>query len=360
MTSYFITGGAGFIGTALSKSLVSEGNRVTVYDNFLPQVHGSADAKLQELRAFGISVVKGDVVDGEKLRAAVRGANPDVIFHLAAETGTGQSYLEPAHYTKVNTTGTANLIEAIRKAGPPVLKVILSGTRAVYGEGGCVYQDGRPAAPAPRSAEDLERGDFQVKDIHGTILRPISSCALTCPPRPKSIYASSKLMQEHLLTQGFWGTETSVSILRLQNVYGPGQSTSNPYTGVLSIFANLMAQGQTPDIYEDGIITRDFVFIDDVVRAFIQAANVHQDQQTILDIGSGEGITIMKVAQQMMRQNGLNESTLRCGGQYRPGDIRHAVANIESSAKILGWRPQVKLVDGLSQINLSVSGDERS
>ncbi|MFN3210775.1 MAG: NAD-dependent epimerase/dehydratase family protein, partial [Roseovarius sp.] len=229
----FITGGAGFIGSRLALALGSDAE-VTVYDNFHPQAHDGNPENRERVAAAGVTVVDGDVRDPEALGAAIAAADPTVVYHLAAETGTGQSFDLPARYSDVNVMGTAHLIEAIRAKGARVGRVIVAGSRSVYGEGAYLDAAGRPAMAVERDPARMAAGDFTVRDASGAVLTPTPTTA-ACPVAPASVYASSKLMQEYMLSQCFWGTDVAVGILRLQNVYGPGQSMNNPYTGVLSI-----------------------------------------------------------------------------------------------------------------------------
>jgi dTDP-L-rhamnose 4-epimerase len=345
----FVTGGAGFIGSRLSVLLAGQGARVTVYDNFHPQAHrGNTDARAVLAKA-GVTVVEGDVCDAADLRAALAASGADVVYHLAAETGTGQSFDLPVRYNAVNVMGTAQLIEAIRAVGPSVRRVILAGSRSVYGEGACLDASGRLTPAAERLPADMARGDFDPKDRHGNALTPVPTNA-DCTVAPASIYASTKLMQEFLLKQAFWGTAVSVGILRLQNVYGPGQSLNNPYTGVLSIFCRQIQEGKVLNIFEDGRITRDFVLVDDVAAAFAAMATIAEMPQDILDIGSGEAATIVEVARKLLVLLGGDADRLRITGDFRPGDIRHAVADISAARDRLGWRPQHSLDDGLARL----------
>lgn len=348
--SVFITGGAGFIGSRLALDFVRSGAQVTVYDAFHPQVESIARANAANLKAAGVTVIEGDVRNIDTLTAALNSAAASVVYHLAAETGTGQSFDLPARYCDVNVTGTAVLIEAIRAARTPVDRVILAGSRAVYGEGACLTADGTPTAAVARRPADLKAGDFSPKDAFGNTLTPAATCAQTCPVAPASVYASTKLMQEYLLQQGFWGTDTEVGILRLQNVYGPGQALDNPYTGVLSIFARQIDEGRTLSIYEDGEIVRDFVLVDDVVTAFVQMGLVDRLPKRILDIGSGTASTILDVARAMLEIMGQRTDKFKITGAFRPGDIRFALADIRPAKEDLTWSPRHSLKDGLESL----------
>ena len=231
LSNILITGGAGFIGKRLALSLRSVGHTVAVFDNLQPQVHPEPEKTTAELKEAGVRFTFGDVLDIDAVTEAIVEAKAEIVVHLAAETGTGQSYDIPAHYCDVNVTGTARLIEAIRIArtkGVGMRRVVLAGSRAVYGEGACRDAEGREVTAVPRLSADLATGDFAPKDAQGRTLEPIASCAATTVPAPASIYASTKLMQEYLLRQGLEQSGIEATILRLQNVYGAGQSLHNP------------------------------------------------------------------------------------------------------------------------------------
>ncbi|MGV6800559.1 MAG: NAD-dependent epimerase/dehydratase family protein [bacterium] len=340
-----ITGGAGFIGSRLANQL-KENNKISVLDNFLEQVHGP-DGQPNEF-LDGVDIIRGDVRDEKTVFDAIQATNPEIIYHLASETGTGQSFDEPSRYNAVNVMGTSHLVEGVRQHGPNVSRIILAGSRSVYGEGACVDKNNNPTMAVERSATDMKKGDFLPKSVDGRVLTPVPSSAKT-PVAPASIYASTKLFQEYLLRQAFWGTDIDVGILRLQNVYGAGQSLNNPYTGVISIFTNQIREGKTLNIYEDGIITRDFVYVDDVVNAFSQIGLIDDCPEEIIDIGSGEAATILDMAKSLLRKLGEPEDKYNITGDFRAGDIRYAVADINDAEKLLGWRPQITLDQGLDK-----------
>ena len=337
-----ITGGAGFIGSRLTRALASAGASVVIFDNLLEQVHGPAP----ELDLAG-ELIRGDVRDAAALSAAVQHARPDIVYHLAAETGTGQSADEPSRYAAVNVVGCANLIEALKALDTPPQRVVLAATRAVYGEGAYVDADGLTFAPEPRSVEAMAKGVFDLFDAQGRVLTPAATNE-TLPPRPGSVYGSTKLMQEYLLQQT--PAPWDVVVLRLQNVYGPGQSLRNPYTGVLSIFCQQAMAGQTLQIYEDGEIYRDFIFVDDVVAAFVAAARRQEAGGLLFNIGSGEASSILAAADMILEDLGLVDQGRRISGAYRAGDIRHAVADVTRAHAELGWSAQVPFRDGVRQL----------
>lgn len=349
MSNVLITGGAGFIGSRLAARLVAQGDNVAVLDNLHPQVHSNAAATVQALRQSGITLHEGDIRDADAIARALERSGAEVVVHLAAETGTGQSFDLPARYCDTNVSGTALLIEAIRAARSKVVRVLLAGSRAVYGEGACVDAEGHAVVPVPREDRHMKAGDFMPKDREGRSLRPVPTSSLR-PATPNSIYASTKLMQEYLLQQGFWNSGVDVGILRLQNVYGPGQSLNNPYTGVLSIFASQLMQGRQLNIFEDGEITRDFVYVDDVVDAFVRLRNADRCPSDILDVGTGRGVTILEVARIMLRVLGLPGDRVRVSGDYRPGDIRYAVADVSRAQDVLGWHARTSVDAGIEAL----------
>jgi len=341
-----ITGGAGFIGSRLTRQL-SVQHDVWVLDSLHPQVHGP-DAVMPTF-APNVRAFVGDVRDEAMVAHVMRHAQPQVIYHLAAETGTGQSHDELVRYCEVNVTATARLIDAARHHAPGLHQIILAGSRAVYGEG--LYNDamGARVVPDARLGTALDGGDFEIRDVAGTALTPQATDEATTPS-PSSVYASTKLMQEYLIVQAAARATWKGTILRMQNVYGPGQSLRNPYTGVLSIFCSQLRAGKKLDIYEDGDIVRDFVFVDDVVQAFVLALGTTVPHGTIVNIGSGRASTILGVAQQLMALLGVDKTSYAISGRWRPGDIRHAVADISRAQQLLGWTPGVSLEQGLERL----------
>lgn len=349
-TRIFITGGAGFIGSRLVKALLAADSttRIWVYDNLHPQVHGQNTERppLPE----GVEFSLGDVACKSSLEKAVVEAQPDLVYHLAAETGTGQSYDEPSRYCSVNVLGTTNLIEALRKVGH-VKRVVLAASRAVYGEGAYIDAHGNEYVGLARDSDRMASGDFTVPLSPTAKLpaRPAPSHA-GLAPAPASIYASTKLMQEYLLTQGGEGAAWTAAILRFQNVYGPGQSLNNPYTGVLSIFARQLLSGKRLAIFEDGQIARDFAFVDDVVNALVLSGGAAIPHGHVIDVGSGKAVSILEMAQLLMRELGVSTDSYEITGQYRIGDIRHACADLKNAATFLKWAPEVTIEEGAKRL----------
>ncbi len=355
-----ITGGAGFIGSRTVRQLTQSVNqsvnqpdaasspvKIWVLDSLHAQVHGES-AQPPEFSG-NVTFVKGDVCDRPLLTDLLTEAQPTIIIHMAAETGTGQSMDEISRYCQVNVMGTAILLEAIAQTHIPLKRFILMSSRAVYGEG--AYWDTierKTVVPPPRHVEDLQAGRFD-PIIPGLRLNTAPTSEST-PPAPSSIYASTKLMQEHLVQQAGAAADWKATLFRFQNVYGPGQSLKNPYTGVLSIFSAQILQGKTLNLYEDGKIGRDFVFVDDVVNSLVLACQVDVPHGSIINIGSGKMTTILEVAQILLRLYGKSPGAYEITGDFRVGDIRHAVADIQIAERLLGWKPQVAIEDGLAKL----------
>lgn len=337
-----ITGGAGFIGSRLGRALAARGAEVLAFDNLHPQVHGHAPS-----REIGVPLVVADIRDRSALEGAVRQSRPTIVVHLAAETGTGQSADEPARYTEVNVVGTATLIEVLRQAAAPPKRLVLASTRAIYGEGAYADPSGQLRIPPPRRSSDMAAGRFGLFDERGAEMRPLPTPE-SVPVAPASVYGSSKLMQEYLLQQacGPW----SNAILRLQNVFGPGQSLRNPYTGVLSIFCQQALEGRQLEIYEDGEIGRDFVYVDDVVDAFVRACGSADAAGRIINVGTGQVTGIGQAASRILALLGIPADRMRVSGAFRPGDVRHAVADIGLARSLLGWSPAVPFEQGVANL----------
>lgn len=293
-----ITGGAGFIGQRLAARL-SGCQPVVVFDSLHPQVHGELPVHVEFPQ--GVTFVRGDVRDRAALHSVVATYKPRVIYHLAAEAGTGQSFDEVGRYCQVNVLGTSNLVEAIRAVKGEVSRVVLASSRAVYGEGPYADSSGQVRIAAPRRHEAMTSGDFQVRSGPGGEALSQVPTRAEYGVGPSSIYGSTKLMQEYLLQQASVGSSWETSVLRFQNVYGPGQSLRNPYTGVLSIFCAKLAAGEDLEIFEDGQIVRDFVFVDDVVSALVAAGSPEVSVPNVpVDIGSGTSATILDVARVLL------------------------------------------------------------
>ncbi|MEZ0355524.1 NAD-dependent epimerase/dehydratase family protein [Mycobacterium sp. SA01] len=335
-----ITGGAGFIGSALARRLVEAGYHVAVMDILHPQVHaeGAAIDLPPSVRLF-----TGDVTHAPDCDAVLRLFKPAQIVHLAAETGTAQSLSEATRHGSVNVVGTTQLLDALSRCGHVPDQLVLASSRAVYGEG--AWQAGSDIFyPQPRSHAQLVSGIWDPQGPTGDPAVPLASNAIQTEPRPTNIYAATKLAQEHILAAWTAAHDTKLSVLRLQNVYGPGQSLTNSYTGIVALFARLSLEKQALEVYEDGRIVRDFVFIDDVVEGLFAAIESPAAPSRYVDIGSGVPTTIHELAQQLAAICGAPDPVVV--GKFRDGDVRAARCDIEPATTELGWRPKWSLEEG--------------
>lgn len=286
----------------------------------------------------------GDVTHAPDFDAVLRLSRPSQVIHLAAETGTAQSLSEATRHGSVNVVGTTQLLDALSRSGHVPDQLVLASSRAVYGEGS--WESGsRIFYPPPRSHAQLVAGRWDPQGPAGEHAVPLPSRADRTEPRPTNVYAATKLAQEHLLAAWTSAHDTNLSVLRLQNVYGPGQSLTNSYTGIVALFARLARQGLALEVYEDGRIVRDFVYIDAVVDALFAAVQRPATQPRCLDIGSGQATTIHELANKIAAMCGAPEPTVV--PKFRDGDVRAASCDIEPAINELGWRPERSLDDGL-------------
>ncbi len=339
-----ITGGAGFIGSHLADDLIGQGYRVRTLDNLAPQVHGPDPVRPSYLHPE-VELVVGDVRDPQMVRRSLQGI--DAVYHLAAVVGVGQSMYEIAHYTDINNRGTAILLEAL--AEHPVERLVVASSMSLYGEGLYQTPSGRITIGGDRSLAQLQAKHWEVRNAQGESLLPLPTPE-SKPPALSSIYALSKYDQERmcLMIGQAYGIETVA--LRFFNVFGTRQALSNPYTGVLAIFASRLLNGKPPLIFEDGDQQRDFVSVYDVVQACRLALEVPEAQGQVFNVGSGNHYTIRGIADQMIRV--LNQEPLEpeITGKYRMGDIRHCFADITHARQVLGYEPQVSLAAGLVEL----------
>ncbi len=350
-----ITGGAGFIGSNLSIKLVGKGYTVTVLDNLLEQVHGGGPNPVLPAALTGkVKFIKADVRDKAAMLEAVKQA--DIIVHMAAETGTGQSMYETEKYIDVNCRGTAVLLDILLNEKHNVRKVVLSSSRAVYGEGKYQNKQGRVIYPNSRSEEQLSIKNFEpVGDNNETI----SALPTDEESRinPFSIYAATKYNQEQYISIACRAAGIPFVIFRYQNVYGPGQSLKNPYTGILSIFSTQIKNGNAINIFEDGLESRDFVFVDDVVNATTMGIENDAANNEIFNVGTGKAITVLTVANTLARLYQVKPE-IKITGQYRIGDIRHNYADITKIERTLGFKPLIDFDAGISKFTAWVSGQQ--
>ncbi|WP_431236973.1 NAD-dependent epimerase/dehydratase family protein [Mycolicibacterium aichiense] len=339
-----ITGGAGFIGSALARRLVAAGYDVSVMDVLHPQVHGeNAEVDLPS----SVRLFTGDVTHAPDMDAVLRLCRPAQIVHLAAETGTAQSLFEATRHGSVNVVGTTQLLDALSRSSHVPDQLVLASSRAVYGEGAWQCGD-QIVYPRPRSHAQLVAQIWDPQGPTGDPAVPLASQAARTEPRPTNIYAATKLAQEHILAGWSAAHDTNLSVLRLQNVYGPGQSLTNSYTGIVALFARFARAKHTLEVYEDGRILRDFVFINDVADALFAAIDRPATGSRCVDIGSGVPTTIDELARQIATICGAPEPVIV--GKFRDGDVRAARCDIDSATKEFGWKPQWTLDQGLGQL----------
>ncbi|MEX8057847.1 NAD-dependent epimerase/dehydratase family protein [Microbacterium sp. 16-032] len=341
-----ITGGAGFIGTRLARRFVSAGFRVSVLDSLIEQVHGPDPERTSPLLASldGVAEVhRGSVTSTADLRRAL--VDVDIVIHLAAETGTGQSMYEIDRYVAANVGGTAKLLDLLTNEPHSVRRIVVASSRSIYGEGAYRAEDGSVVYPPHRSDEAMAGGDF---DVHLPGRDPLTLVPTdeTAKLHPSSVYGITKQMQESLVLTVAPTIGVEAVSLRYQNVYGPGQSLKNPYTGILSIFSTLIRQGKEINIFEDGEESRDFVFIDDVVESTFRASTVPAAAGGVFNVGSGEATTVTQVVEALMAAFDVRVPT-RITGNYRLGDIRHNVADTTRLREIVGYTPRVSFAEGV-------------
>jgi dTDP-L-rhamnose 4-epimerase len=342
--SVLVTGGAGFIGTALGKQLVERGYHVTALDSLHPQVHGRGRSSMLDP---AIDLLTWDIAQAGTWESTLKMVEPEILVHLAAETGTGQSLTQASRHAEVNVLGTARMLDAFTAAGMTPHHFVLASSRAVYGEGRWQAGDTVFYAP-PRSHDRLVKGQWNPVGPSGKNARPLPSIARETEPHPTSVYAATKLAQENMLSAWTAAVGASLSILRLQNVYGPGQSLSNPYTGVLALFGRLVTEGKTVDVYEDGRMLRDFVFIDDVADALCAAIERSPSGRRTVDIGSGYAATVLEVAQLLAQMAGAPPPVV--SQHFRDGDVRAASCDIADAQQDLGYQPAWHLRRGLQSL----------
>lgn len=342
-----ITGGAGFIGSNLALQLLKKGYSVTVLDNLSPQIHGS-DPELSPLYCNikgKLNFIKGSVTSRLDWQKAL--TDIEIIVHLAAETGTGQSMYEVAKYTEVNIQGTALLFDILTNEKHDVKKVVVASSRAIYGEGKYECSEHGVVFPLSRNEEDMSKGDFNVKCPFCHINVELLATSEDSKIHPTSIYGFTKQAQEEMSMIAGKSLKIPIVALRYQNVYGPGQSLSNPYTGILSIFSTQIKNGNDLTIFEDGNESRDFVYIDDVVDSTILCLENEAADYESFNVGSGIQTDVLTVAN-ILKNKYNSEIDINVTGNYRIGDIRHNYADISKIRNKLGFMPKVDFLQGIS------------
>lgn len=342
-----ITGGAGFIGSHLADELLSGGYRVRAFDSLVAQVHPSG--RRPSYLDADVELVVGDVRNRDALASALTGV--DVVVHLAAQVGVGQSMYQIADYTSTNVVGTATLLEALIER--PVERLLVASSMSIYGEGLYRTSSGEVVHTAERSIDDLADGDWEPQ-VNSERLTPLPTPE-TKTPSLRSVYALTKFDQERLALMVGEAYRIPTVALRFFNVYGPRQALSNPYTGVLAIFASRLLNKRPPIVYEDGHQRRDFVSVYDVARALRLAIEVPAAAGHAFNVGSGESSSVIEIADRMA-------TALSCAiepeitGTYRVGDIRHCFADITKAQTLLGYTPQMALEEGLMELACWLSG----
>jgi dTDP-L-rhamnose 4-epimerase len=338
-----ITGGAGFIGSHVASELINAGYAVRVLDSLVTQVHGETPERPAYLHKDA-EFILGDVRNPEVVDEALSGV--DAVYHFVALVGVGQSMYQVAEYTSVNNLGTAVLLERLVKQ--PVNKLVVASSMSVYGEGLYLTPDGAPYSHAARTAKQLKAHDWEMRTPDGLPLRPVATPE-TKQPSLASVYALSKYDQEQMCLMMGCAYGIPTVALRFFNAYGPFQSLSNPYTGVLAIFASRLMNNKRPIIFEDGQQLRDFVSVYDVAQACRLALEIEAAQDMILNIGSGETVTVRDVASRLSKVLGKSLEP-EITGKYRVGDIRHCYPDISQAQQVLGYKPKITLEDGMRNL----------
>ena len=344
MQNVLITGGAGFIGSHVADELLAHGFKVRVLDTLAAQVHGDSGRRPDYLDPQ-VEVMVGDVTDRDVLCRALQGV--DAVYHFAAAVGVGQSMYEVAHYTRVNNLGTAVLLEAL--IAKPVERLVIASSMSLYGEGLYRNAGGEVRVAGERSLDRLKRGDWELHDEDGSVLQPVPTPEGK-PPALASVYALSKFDQERMCLMIGRAYQIPVVALRFFNAYGPRQALSNPYTGVLAIFAARLLNDNPPKIFEDGLQQRDFVSVYDVARACRLALQTPEAAGEVFNVGSGQACTVCDVAARLARVLGKEQIEPEIVGKYRVGDIRHCFADIGKARRVLGYEPQVTLDEGMAEL----------
>ena len=339
-----VTGGAGFVGSHTVDALLRAGHSVRVFDNLTEQVHPQG---LPAYLAKNVEFQQGDMRDLEAVRQAIDGV--DVIYHLAAAVGVGQSMYEIARYMEVNTQGTANLLQALLDQKLKLEKLIVASSMSIYGEGQYRCEEHGRMAPEPRKTQQLREKDWEAHcPTCGSELTPVPT-AEEKPLQCTSIYALSKKDQEEMALLFGRTYGLPVVALRYFNIYGTRQALSNPYTGVAAIFGSRLLNNSAPMIFEDGGQLRDFVSVHDIVRANLLAMERVEANGMALNIGSGQPIAIRDVASVMSEELDKNVPQ-EITGKYRAGDIRHCYSDISCARELLGYEPQFGFRDGVAEL----------
>jgi dTDP-L-rhamnose 4-epimerase len=347
MKNILITGGAGFIGSNLTQKLVEKGFKVTILDNLSKQIHGKNQkstlySSVKDIATF----IKGDVCNKSDWQKALR--NQDAVIHLAAETGAGQSMYEISRYNEVNILGTTHLLDILTNENHSIKKMIIASSRSIYGEGKYLCKNDGVVYPNQREDIDMAKGKFNLVCNKCNESLQLLATDEDSKIHPSSIYGITKQQQEQMILLMGKTLNIPAVALRYQNVYGPGQSLSNPYTGILSIFSTRLLNGNDIDIYEDGEESRDFVFIDDVVDATVLSLEKKEANNQIFNVGSGVAITVSQVAN-TLKSLYTSDVEIKVSGKYRLGDIRHNYADLSKIKNALGFIPKFNFKAGVTK-----------
>lgn len=348
MKNILITGGAGFIGSNLALKLIKKGHKITILDNLSPQIHGDNPEKTSPLYISikdQVNFIKGTVTSRGDWTKALE--NQNVIVHFAAETGTGQSMYCIEKYTEVNIQGTAIMLDILANTKNAVEKIIIASSRSIYGEGKYKHPELGIVYPSHRKEKEMLSGDFEVKYKDNALLELLATDEES-KIHPSSVYGITKQNQEQMIMTVSPTIGIAPVAFRYQNVYGPGQSLSNPYTGILSIFSTQIRNNNGIQIFEDGKETRDFVFIDDVVDATILGIEKEEANGNVFNVGTGVPIDVLTVANTLINAYKINVP-VTVTGRFRLGDIRHNFADLKKINSLLGFVPKVFFEDGIKK-----------
>ena len=357
MKNILITGGAGFIGSNLALKLIDKGYNITVLDNLSPQIHGENPTETSPLYLSikdKVQFILGSVTNEEDWKKAIEGQ--DAIVHYAAETGTGQSMYEVKKYIDVNINGTALLLDLLVNTKHTIKKVVVASSRSIYGEGKYISEELGAVYPGQRSADYMDNNDFEVKYPGSSALKLVGTDE-NSKIHPSSVYGITKQNQEQMILTVCPTIGVAAVAFRYQNVYGPGQSLKNPYTGILSIFSTQIKNGNGINIFEDGKESRDFVYIDDVVEATILGLEKEEANNQVFNVGTGIATDVLKVANGLIKNYGV-EVPVTVSGNYRLGDIRHNYADLTKINSFLGFEPKVTFEQGLKKFTEWVDTQE--
>jgi len=357
MKNILITGGAGFIGSNLALKLINKGYKITVLDNLSPQIHGENPKETSPLFLSikdKVKFIEGTVTNINDWKRALEGQ--DIVVHYAAETGTGQSMYEVKKYVDVNVNGTSLMLDLLVNGQYNVKKVVVASSRSIYGEGKYISKELGAVYPRHRTAEEMDQGNFEPIYGGSSVLELVATDE-DSKIHPSSVYGITKQNQEQMVltvcpTIGIAGVA-----FRYQNVYGPGQSLKNPYTGILSIFSTQIKNGNGINIFEDGKESRDFVFIDDVVEATILGIEKEEANNQVFNVGTGVATDVITVAESLSKNYGV-EVPITISGNYRLGDIRHNFADLTKIRLTLGFEPKFSFQQGLIKFTEWVNTQE--